>query len=997
MKLTQTLILFLIFVSFSAQAQFRGLIVNEFSQGDSQDKEYIEFLVVGNRTCSDSTADLRNWIFDDNSGWYGAGAGFGIASGHYRFANIDNWSKVPFGSIILVYNGANKNGAITLADDPEDANNDNVYVVSISSIPSDYIDELASEPSAGNSNPDYIYPDPSNGGYDKAINWAVRIGLRNQGDAVVVVDPNNLDSAFFAITYQGLPAPGSRIPNISLDSVGVGKAAYLSGSGYNDATQWVISDVETPGSANGAVNAQWIASMKTGGSFDLELTANSTTLCSGGTLKLDLKITPFDDPQNYTYEWTGPDGFTDTVQDPEITSVDINDSGTYIVTVTYKDTCTATAQITINVSNGIPVNFKNPDTIHLCLGDSVLLSINKAPGTITWTPDNSTLNHVTDSTAWASPTVTTEYFVHQEGVCVSSDSVVVVVDSLPHLPISVVEAKDKYCKGEFISLVSGGVDGFPNIKFAWRPQDGSIPDSTLNYENTNLTATRPQYYIRTNTNGACVSEDSIYILVVEASVSATGIDTLVCPGTPVQIHYTGEDLEDFKWTPDYKITDIHSKDPIVSPDQTTTYTAEGKKEGCTFTVGTTINVKIPDLRIDPDKNPLCVGDSVTLTAGGTDITNLVWEPAICNGCTSVRINPDPNTTYKVKGNSKGCPDEAEYRPNYATASLGASLDQVCPGESAIIKILGDALTDIVWTPVICDGCDSIIVAPAQTTAYKVTFKTFDCPFELTKTIVVKEPFMNITGDSIVCPGTSTKLSLTGPSLSDISWNPADGDCNTCNENNVRPSSTTTYTVTAKSLGCDVQTAKTVTVLVVPEVLTLTILPNDTVFAKSQVTATVTSVPALPAGTQYTWLLDNKELSDKGSSITFAANDLGKFNLEVYILNGNGCKVLTGLNYWVMPAPAPEFPNAFTPGNHDGTNDVFRPVVLEQDTGKFVITEFKVFSRWGEKIYDDPAGKGWDGTFKNKDAPSDLYTYKIRWKVVGLAVEEEKRGEITLLR
>src|SRR5438067_10220396 len=107
---------------------FSQLVVNEFSQGPSGNEEYIELVVVGTRTCNDSTADLRNWIIDDQNGWYSTSA---IQQGHLRFANIANWSKVPYGSIILLYNNANKNPSITLADDPTDANKDNVYVVPV--------------------------------------------------------------------------------------------------------------------------------------------------------------------------------------------------------------------------------------------------------------------------------------------------------------------------------------------------------------------------------------------------------------------------------------------------------------------------------------------------------------------------------------------------------------------------------------------------------------------------------------------------------------------------------------------------------------------------------------------------------------------------------------------------------------------------------------------------------------------------------------------------
>jgi hypothetical protein len=104
------------------------LVLNEFSQGASGSKEYIELVVTGQRTCTDSTADLRGWIIDDQNGWYG-GLSTAISTGHFRFANADNWARIPYGSIILIYNAGDRNGSILIPDDPTDSNGDGVYVV----------------------------------------------------------------------------------------------------------------------------------------------------------------------------------------------------------------------------------------------------------------------------------------------------------------------------------------------------------------------------------------------------------------------------------------------------------------------------------------------------------------------------------------------------------------------------------------------------------------------------------------------------------------------------------------------------------------------------------------------------------------------------------------------------------------------------------------------------------------------------------------------------
>jgi hypothetical protein len=49
------------------------------------------------------------------------------------------------------------------------------------------------------------------------------------------------------------------------------------------------------------------------------------------------------------YTWTGPAGFTSSVQNPSISSVDTKYSGTYIVKGIDKNGCSNTAKVTVEV------------------------------------------------------------------------------------------------------------------------------------------------------------------------------------------------------------------------------------------------------------------------------------------------------------------------------------------------------------------------------------------------------------------------------------------------------------------------------------------------------------------------------------------------------------------------------------------------------------------------------------------------------------------------
>jgi gliding motility-associated-like protein len=73
------------------------------------------------------------------------------------------------------------------------------------------------------------------------------------------------------------------------------------------------------------------------------------------------------------------------------------------------------------------------------------------------------------------------------------------------------------------------------------------------------------------------------------------------------------------------------------------------------------------------------------------------------------------------------------------------------------------------------------------------------------------------------------------------------------------------------------------------------------------------------------------------------------------------------------------PNAFTPLNVDGINDVFMPQGVGIDPENFEMT---IFDRWGTEIYKtNDINKGWDGRANGGKniAQIDVYVWKIKTK------------------
>lgn len=275
----------ILFLALQSKAQ---LVINEVSQGTSGNKEYVELVVTGIRTCTDTAADIRGWIIDDNGGWFGSSA---ISQGCYRFANVPAWSHVPFGSIILFYNDGDKNGLITQADDVTDANGDGVYIVPVTS---PAIELNGSSPNSGMGST-FNYPST---GFGASTSWTP-MALNNNGDAVAVINPAAPGVPHHAMTYGNISG------GVHVSGSGGQKVYYVSGSQYNATAGWISGSApseETPGAPNTTANRNWINSFKSsaGGGAPYNDTTK-VTICDGQSYTFNGNIYTIAGIYSFTY------------------------------------------------------------------------------------------------------------------------------------------------------------------------------------------------------------------------------------------------------------------------------------------------------------------------------------------------------------------------------------------------------------------------------------------------------------------------------------------------------------------------------------------------------------------------------------------------------------------------------------------------------------------------------------------------------------------------
>ena len=235
------------------------VIINEVSDGPTGGEEFVEILVIGDGSCN--PVNLAGFILDDNDGTFSAKEvkGTGVAPGHIRFAkNQNNWNAIPVGSIILIYNNRFKNALISLADDPDDQDGDQVYILPANH---PYLETNALYPRT--TTPLNYNLQGGDNGYRSGGDWDV-LGLYEYADAIQIRQPNGNYMHGVSYGISELIKGGPDNLHLSLSN-GREKVFAFQDNDYRKTENYLMSNAsgqnETPGAPNSTRNADYIASL----------------------------------------------------------------------------------------------------------------------------------------------------------------------------------------------------------------------------------------------------------------------------------------------------------------------------------------------------------------------------------------------------------------------------------------------------------------------------------------------------------------------------------------------------------------------------------------------------------------------------------------------------------------------------------------------------------------------------------------------------------------
>ena len=263
--------------------------------------------------------------------------------------------------------------------------------------------------------------------------------------------------------------------------------------------------------------------------------SNGGPYCVGATIQLSTPVVA-----GATYSWTGPNGFTSSLQNPPRSNATTADAGTYSVTITVSG-CTSAAGTTSVTVNPIPATPTISGAASFCTGGSTTLTSSSASGNqwfLNGNPIGGATNQTFAATAAGSYTVT----VTASG-CTSAASAakVVTVNPKPDATITTPASTAAGSTGNIASVANAGA----GATYAWGITNGTITAGTGTNSITYTAGAVGTLTLNvTVTTGAgCSDTKSANVsVVVPSSVTVTSISPTggtVAGGSAVTINGTG--------------------------------------------------------------------------------------------------------------------------------------------------------------------------------------------------------------------------------------------------------------------------------------------------------------------------------------------------------------------------------------------------------------------------------------------------------------------------
>jgi gliding motility-associated-like protein len=395
-------------------------------------------------------------------------------------------------------------------------------------------------------------------------------------------------------------------------------------------------------------------------------------------------------------------------------------------------------------------------------------------------------------------------------------------------------------------------------------------------------------------------------------------------------------------------------------NQAGTYSVTTVKDGCVSSDTITVVKDLVDVDLGEDTTIVCDGPTVVLNAGSGFISYL-WQ----DNSSDSTLFVNSEGLYMVETVSlSGCVSKDSVQIGFGTppAMLNVNASTpLCEGETLTLSATG-ATWPVTWggpSGYSADGAEqtqeSIPLSAAGT--YNATQFNGECPSLPALVTVVINPLPDpiISGDSILCEGETSLLTLNGGPFDSILWSNA----GTTATIQVGAGS---WSVNVSLDGCSASDVQQVH-LTEPEAM-FNVSPAPLVFLGTMQLFSDSSIAsAYSPNSDYYWDFGDGSMG-VGPVYSHTYADTGTYTVMFVVVNDEGC--IDTIYNEINVVRFVVIPNAFSP-NGDGFNDVFEVKYL----ALFPDSKLKIFNRWGKLLY---SSNDYQSNWTGDDAPDGTYFY-----------------------
>jgi gliding motility-associated-like protein len=703
-------------------------------------------------------------------------------------------------------------------------------------------------------------------------------------------------------------------------------------------------------------------------SCNLGCDGSATVLAGGGTAP-------------YTYLWNDVNTQTTTTANNLCAQA-------YTVTVTDANGCTASTSTTVTQPSAIAVNVVQSTNVSCNGGSNGSIDVavtGGSPGyTYDWLPNVGSSSSVTNLAAGTYTLTVTDV----RGCA----KVITVVISEPTPVVLTPNSNFSTCGNSNGSAGVSVLGGVSPYSYAWSPTPGSTAIIT------NIPA--GVYTVTVTDNNGCISSATSTVAdsagpTIQQPITFTRPSCAeLSNGTATVVATGGQPQYSYLWNTTPIQTTQTASALHAGPYQVTVTDQNGCSVTGTVIVTQPQPLTIPLIPIDT----ICIGQLTQIygsAQGGTPPYTFTWNPSsVGTGPGLFNVSPVSPTTYTFTVvDANMCVAQPQgfvtvhVNPQITVTATDVS---VCDGTAVTISATANGGAGAPYTYTWNNGAvgASQTVTPTGATSidYTVTANDNGCSVAVTDVATVT---IHPLAVGFITPGSQSgcedfTTTFTGLSNSGVSydWNFGDGT-GTYNGN---PMDHTFTNAGTYSISLDITTADgCVTTVTNPNSIQVNPAPTAAFdYTPKPVLLsdpTVTFVDQSIGGND--WLYDfiyiNNTIpiyTDTLQNPTFVYPDTGIYVVQQVVFNSFGCTDTTYRNIEVEPEYVLYAPNAFTPTNHDGVNDVFMVKGIGIDPDNFTMM---IFDRWGNEIFKTTdLAKGWDGRANGGSnvAQIDVYVWKV---------------------